>query len=302
MRKRDSESQGPPTYKDSEISGMNVSRDRSPLIERDAPRSRNNQFSGKTLNLDDLRVDIDRHNNQTRSAVRRKSPSDVDPNRFSSSMPVSSTVVKSSENLTASMTLPNEIRIKEEKTDDDDYELAVGSALSKAKTLLTKNTDNSQPDDSLSKSVPDSLRASTPIRFDGLPTSTSQTNRISGFNTETMTVTSRETRLQDSDARDADIGRFSPVRKSIHTQRLYSNDDVPERDIQRGMVSDTQLSRVNIHSRFYSWFLPHIQTCSLFMRCFVSSHKDRNSDFCFLYSPLWFTIKLSNNFIRKKEL
>ncbi|XP_053405963.1 zinc finger protein 106-like [Mercenaria mercenaria] len=170
--------------------------------------SRDKSGMGETLSIDDLTVSSERekrHTNKVRNieqGVNHQAES-----RFASSLPVSSTTVSSTRNLSASVTLPNSsVRIKQE-IPDDGYEQAVSSALAKAKTFFKRP----KPDNEISVT-----RSETP--------------------TENMEAGAQEgTRNENLDSRHTDVnsGQFSPVRKSIHTQNLYRDEEPPVRDSER---------------------------------------------------------------------
>lgn len=165
--------------------------------------------SGQGLNIEDLTVRLPRDKGSEKVENSKTGNTEFgskNDHRFTSSLPMSSGRVGSSGNLSASVTLPSSaVRIKQEKPDDE-YDKAVSNALSKAKAFFIKPAGNSGTE-----------------QYSRSGTLDAETSQGESFTSENLDL--RQT--------DVNSGRFSPVRKSIHTQNLYRNDELPVRDSER---------------------------------------------------------------------
>ncbi|XP_060594264.1 uncharacterized protein LOC132748670 [Ruditapes philippinarum] len=196
------------TLKQSKLETVNHSN----LRDRDFI-SKDNQGMGQTLNMDDLVDSNEREKSHTsRNMSREEDSNSKTENRFASSLPLSSTTVSSSANLSASVTLPSSVvKIKQEVMDDD-YEQAVRSALARAKTFIKR---------------PDAKSDSTETRSSDKPVS-----REDYLGNDRMVDKSKTDNLEARNT-DTNTVQFSPVRRSIHTQNLFRNDEHPVRDSGR---------------------------------------------------------------------
>lgn len=185
---------------------------------------RNKRYANDTepslgLSVDDLRTG-NTDGVQKQSKDKRPTDSRISGSkRFSSSLPPPPSAETNVRNLSSSVSGPDSmIKIKEEKIDDG-YDKAVSVALNKAKTFFRKF---SSPTDG--------------VTLSGSDTPTEETvglNRDAGSQ-------SKESRYETSNS-----GRFSPVRKSVHTQKLFSNEDFPVKDTYQ---SNSKQFKVNNYS------------------------------------------------------